>query len=61
MDTNKRFDIVYYRFYRPIYDMALEYESSALTVQNRVNSPEVVKKFRELKEALSKQLNEFYD
>ena len=39
--------------------MAMVYENSALTIENKVVNPKVVNAFNELKRALEEQLNEY--
>ena len=48
--------ILHRRIATPIWDLAMEYESSALFVKNKLVDPKVVKAFGELKKALQEQL-----
>jgi predicted dinucleotide-binding enzyme len=59
MADSKKFDIIYKRFAKPIADLKMTYESSALTVENKVVSNKVVKKFNELMGALVEQLDSY--
>lgn len=59
MKDTKKYDIIYKRFAKPIADLKMTYESSALTVGNKVVSPKVVKKFNELMGALVEQLDSY--
>lgn len=51
----ERKDILYKYISKPIWDMAMMYESSALFVDNNLNSPKVIKAFKALKEVLTEQ------
>ena len=53
------YNIVYKHFAKPIYNMAMTYESSCLTVESGVVNPKVVKCFNELKKALEGQLKSY--
>jgi predicted dinucleotide-binding enzyme len=59
MADSEKFDIIYKRFAKPIADLKMTYESSALTVENKVVSNKVVKKFNELMGALVEQLDSY--
>ena len=48
----KKFNIIYKHFAKPVYDMAMTYENSCLTIESGVVNPKVVKCFNELKKAL---------
>ena len=41
------------------YDMAMVYENSAFTIENKIVNVKVVNAFNELKKALEEQLNEY--
>lgn len=56
MTSKSKFDIIYKHFAKPISDMKMIYEDSALTVENNVVNPKVKKKFEELLNALQEQL-----
>ena len=55
----KKFNLVYKNFAIPIFNMAMVYENSAITIENKVVNPKVVNAFNELKKALEAQLNEY--
>ena len=55
----KKFNLVYKNFAIPIFNMAMVYENSAITIENKVVNPKVVNAFNELKKALEEQLNEY--
>lgn len=55
----KKFNIIYKHFAKPVYDMTMTYENSALTIENKVVNPKVVKCFNELKKALEEQLKSY--
>lgn len=55
----KKFNLVYKNFAIPILNMAMVYENSAITIENKVVNPKVVNAFNELKRALEEQLNEY--
>lgn len=55
----KKFNLVYKNFAIPIFNMAMVYENSAFTIENKVVNPKVVNAFNELKRVLEEQLNEY--
>nr|DAF87002.1 MAG TPA: hypothetical protein [Siphoviridae sp. ctZiV25] len=55
----KKFNIIYKHFAKPVYDMAMTYENSCLTIESGVVNPKVVKCFNELKKALEEQLKSY--
>ena len=55
----KKFNLVYKNFAIPIFNMAMVYENSAITIENKVVNPKVVNAFNELKRTLEEQLNEY--
>ena len=55
----KKFNLVYKNFAIPIFNMAMVYENSAITIENKVVNPKVINAFNELKRALEEQLNEY--
>ena len=59
MTNREKFNIIYKNFAQPVASMKMTYESSALTVGNRLMVPEVVKKYEELLDALKRQLDSF--
>ena len=50
--NKEKFNIIYKHFAKPIYDLAMTYENSVLTIDNKVLDLKVVKCFNELKKAL---------
>lgn len=54
----KKYNILYQRIGKPVFEMALMYESSATFVENHLVDKRVVKAFFDLKKALSKQFEE---
>ena len=57
--NKEKYNIVYKHFAKPIYNMAMTYESSCLTVELGAVNPKVVKCFNELKKALEEQLKSY--
>lgn len=58
--TNKdKFNIIYKHFAKPIGDMKMTYNNSALTIEAGVVNPEVSKCFQALMNALNKQLDSY--
>ena len=57
--NKEKYNIIYKHFAKPIYDMAMTYENSCLTVYAKVVNPKVVKCFNELKKALAEQLKNY--
>lgn len=58
--TNKdKFNIIYKHFAKPITDMKMTYNNSALTVDARVVNPKVSKAFQTLMDALNEQLDSY--
>lgn len=55
----KKFNLVYKNFAIPIFNMAMVYENSAFTIENKIINPKVVNAFNELKRVLEEQLNEY--
>lgn len=55
----KKYDIISKHFAVPLFEMAHTYTYSALTVENKVVSKKVAKKFEELMAALREQLDEY--
>lgn len=55
----KKFNLVYKNFAIPIFNMAMVYENSTFTIENKVVNPKVVNAFNELKRVLEEQLNEY--
>lgn len=59
MKDKKKFDIIYKHFAKPISEMTMTYQSSALTVENHVVSQKVSKAFDTLLNALKEQLDSY--
>ena len=57
--NKEKFNIIYKHFAKPIYDLAMTYENSVLTIDNKVVDFNVVKCFNELKKALKEQLDKY--
>ena len=57
--NKEKFNIIYKHFAKPIYDLAMTYENSVLTIDNEVVDFKVVKCFNELKKALKEQLDKY--
>lgn len=57
--NKEKYNIVYKHFAKPIYDMAMTYENSCLTIESGVVNPKVVKCFNELKKVLEEQLKNY--
>ena len=55
--NKEKFNIIYKHFAKPIADMKMTYNNSAMTIEARVVNPEVSKCFQALMDALNKQLN----
>lgn len=53
----KKFNLIHKNFAKPIFDMAMVYENSAFTIENKIVNVKVVNAFNELKKALEEQLN----
>lgn len=54
--NKEKYNIIYKFFAKPVYNMAMTYENSCLTIESGVVNPKVVKCFNELKKALEEQL-----
>ena len=59
MSNKKKFNIIYKHFAKPIADMKMTYNKSALTVDARVVNPKVSKAFQTLMDALNEQLDSY--
>ena len=58
--TNKdKFNIIYKHFAKPIADMKMTYNNSAMTVEARVVNSNVSKAFQALMDALNEQLDSY--
>lgn len=58
--TNKdKFNIIYKHFAKPIADMKMTYNNSAMTVEARVVNSKVSKAFQNLMDTLNEQLNSY--
>ena len=59
MQDKEKFNIIYKHFAKPIADMKMTYNNSAMTIEAKVVNPEVSKCFQALIDALNKQLNSY--
>lgn len=59
MTNKEKFNIIYKHFAKPIADMKMTYNNSAMTVEAKVVNPEVSKCFQALMDALNKQLDSY--
>lgn len=59
MPDKKKFNIIYKHFAKPIADMKMTYNNSAMTIEAKVVNPEVSKCFQALMDALNKQLDSY--
>lgn len=58
--TNKdKFNIIYKYFAKPIADMKMTYNNSAMTIEARIVNPKVSKAFQNLMDTLNEQLNSY--
>lgn len=57
--NKEKYNIIYKFFAKPVYNMAMTYENSCLTIESGVVNPKVVKCFNELKKALEEQLKSY--
>ncbi len=57
--NKEKYNIIYNFFAKPVYNMAMTYENSCLTIESGVVNPKVVKCFNELKKALEEQLKSY--
>ena len=57
MPDKKKFNIIYKHFAKPIADMKMTYNNSAMTIEAGVINPKVSKCFQALIDALKKQLD----
>lgn len=58
--TNKdKFNIIYKHFAKPIADMKMTYNNSAMTIEARIVNPKVSKAFQNLMDTLNEQLNSY--
>ena len=58
--TNKdKFNIIYKYFAKPIADMKMTYNNSAMTIEAGVVNPKVLKAFQNLMNALNEQLDNY--
>ena len=59
MANKDKFNIIYKHFAKPIADMKMIYNNSAMTVEARVVNQKVSKAFQTLMDALNEQLNSY--
>ena len=59
MQDKEKFNIIYKHFAKPIADMKMTYNNSAMTTEAKVVNPKVSKCFQALMDALNKQLNSY--
>lgn len=58
--TNKdKFNIIYKHFAKPIADMKMTYNNSAMTIEARIVNPKVSEAFQNLMDTLNEQLNSY--
>ena len=57
--NKEKFNIIYKKFAKPIADMKMTYNSSAMTVEAGVVNPKVSKCFQALMDELNKQLDSY--
>ena len=59
MTDKEKFNIIYKHFAKPIADMKMAYNDSAMTIEAGVVNPKVSKCFQALIDALNKQLDSY--
>lgn len=59
MTDKEKFNIIYKHFAKPIADMKMTYNNSAMTIEAGVVNPKVSKCFQALIDALNKQLDSY--
>ena len=59
MTDKEKFNIIYKHFAKPIADMKMTYNNSAMTTEAKVVNPKVSKCFQALMDALNKQLDSY--
>lgn len=59
MTNKEKFNIIYKYFAKPIADMKMTYNNSAMTIDARVVNPKVSKSFQNLMDALNEQLDSY--
>lgn len=59
MTDKKKFNIIYKHFAKPIADMKMTYNNSAMTIEAGVVNSKVSKCFQALMDALNKQLDSY--
>lgn len=59
MTNKEKFKIIYKHFARPINDMKMTYNNSAMTIEAKVVNPKVSKCFQALMDELNKQLDSY--
>ena len=59
MADKEKFNIIYKHFAKPIADMKMTYNNSAMTIEAGVVNPKVSKWFQALMDTLNKQLDSY--
>lgn len=59
MTNKEKFNIIYKHFAKPIYDMKMTYDNSAMTIEAKIVNSEVSKCFQALMKVLNKQLDSY--
>lgn len=59
MTNKEKFNIIYRYFAKPIENLKVTYQRSALTIENKLVNPKVSKCFDELMDALNEQLDNY--
>ena len=57
--NKEKFNIIYKHFAKPIVDMKMTYNNSAMTIEAGVVNPKVLKAFQNLIDALNEQLDSY--
>lgn len=59
MTNKEKFNIIYKHFAKPIADMKMTYNNSAMTIEAEVVNPKVSKAFQTLMDTLNEQLDSY--
>lgn len=59
MINKEKFNIIYKHFAKPIADMKISYNNSAMTIEAGIVNSKVAKCFKDLYKALEEQLNNY--
>lgn len=59
MTNKEKFNIIYKYFAKPVANLKVTYQNSALTIENRLVNSKVSKCFDELMDALNEQLDNY--